>query len=176
MPADLGADDVEAVTSAVLDASRLLVAVSARSLGAAAESVTLPQFRLLVMLASHGETKLVTLAESLAVNPSTALRMVDRLVATGLVSRRTNPTSRREVLLRLTDAGKQIVDEVTRRRREEIAAIVARMPPRDRTGLVSVLRAFADAGGDPPDVETARDDVMLLGWGRGIPAQPSTGR
>lgn len=163
--ADRLPDDVVAVTSAVLTASRVLVAVSARSLAAAEETVTLPQFRLLVVLASHGETKLVTLAESLAVNPSTAMRMVDRLVASGFVDRRTNPSSRREVVLRLTGAGRQIVDDVTRRRREEIAAIVSRMPPRHRTGLVRALRAFAEAGGEPPAGETAREDMLMLGWG-----------
>ena len=78
-------EDVAAVTSAVLTASRLLVAVSLQSLTAAHERVTLPQFRMLVLLAGHGETNLVTLAERLVVNPSTALRMVDRL-ADGVLS------------------------------------------------------------------------------------------
>jgi MarR family len=72
-------DDATAVTSAVLAASRLMVAVSLRSLAAAEERVTLPQFRLLLLLDGHGETNLVTLAERLLVNPSTALRMVARL-------------------------------------------------------------------------------------------------
>jgi hypothetical protein len=93
-------DDVAALTSAVLTASRLLVAVSARSLAAAEERVTLPQFRMLVLLAAHGETNLVTLADRLVVNPSTALRMVDRLADAGFISRRVNPDSRRETLLR----------------------------------------------------------------------------
>jgi DNA-binding MarR family transcriptional regulator len=158
------ADDVAAVTSAVLTASRLLVAISARSLAAVEESVTLPQFRMLVVLASHGETNLAALAERLGVNPSTAMRMVDRLEAAGLASRRANPASRREVVLHLTAAGQQVVDEVTARRREEIAAVVARMPPEQRGGLVSALRAFADAGREPPAGETARGDVVLLGW------------
>jgi DNA-binding MarR family transcriptional regulator len=156
-------DDVTALTSAVLTASRLLVAVSARSLAAAEERVTLPQFRLLVLLATHGETNLVTLADRLVVNPSTALRMVDRLVDAGLVGRRVNPDSRRETLLRLTGAGRQIVDEVTTRRREEIASIVTRMSPKDRVGLVRALRAFADAGGEPPTDERERD-LVPLGW------------
>jgi DNA-binding MarR family transcriptional regulator len=156
-------DDVIALTSAVLTASRLLVAVSARSLAAAKERVTLPQFRLLVLLATHGETNLVTLADRLVVNPSTALRMVDRLADGGFVSRRVNPDSRRETLLRLTGAGLQIVDEVTVRRREEIAAIVTRMSPRDRVGLVRTLRAFAEAGGEPPTEERERD-LVPLGW------------
>lgn len=155
--------DVEAVTSAVLTASRLLVAVAARSLAVAEERVTLPQFRMLVVLASHTETKLVTLAELLAVNPSTAMRMVDRLAAAGLVSREVNPESRRELVLRLTDAGRQIVDRVTAYRRTEIAAIVARMPAEQRTGLVTALRAFTEAGGEPPADGAARE-IAPLGW------------
>ncbi len=156
-------DDVTALTSAVLTASRLLVAVSARSLAAAEERVTLPQFRMLVLLSTHGESNLVTLADRLVVNPSTALRMVDRLADAGFVSRRVNPDSRRETLLRLTDAGQQIVDEVTARRREEIAAIITRMSPKDRVGLVRALRAFAAAGGEPSTDERERD-LVPLGW------------
>jgi len=46
------ADDV--VVDAVLSASRTLVAVAERSLGAAAEETTLAQYRALVVLASRG--------------------------------------------------------------------------------------------------------------------------
>jgi DNA-binding MarR family transcriptional regulator len=157
-------DDATAITSAVLAASRLMVAVSLRSLAAAEERVTLPQFRLLLLLDGHGETNLVTLADRLLVNPSTALRMVDRLANRGLISRRVNPDSRREVLLRLTAPGQRIVDEVTARRREEIAAIVARMPVRARAGLVTAMRSFAIAGGESADEQADRGSVRL-GWG-----------
>ncbi|GAA4629649.1 MarR family transcriptional regulator [Actinoallomurus vinaceus] len=162
-PEPASMEDVDAVTSAVSTASRLLVAISARSLASVGERVTLPQFRLLVVLATHEETKLVTLAEDLAVNPSTAMRMVERLVAAGLVSRRTNPASRREVLLRPTESGRRLVEEVTARRREEIAAIVAAMPADHRAGLVDALRAFTDAG-DEPAVGGPVRDAVPLGW------------
>jgi DNA-binding MarR family transcriptional regulator len=152
-------DDVAALTSAMLTASRLLGAVSLRSLAAGHERVTLPQFRTLVLLADHGEINLAKLAERMAVNPSTALRMVDRLVTRGLVSRRVNPDSRREVLLELTGPGRRIVDRVTARRREEIAAIVTRMTVNDRAGLVKVIRAFAAAGNEPLAAKGARDPV-----------------
>ena len=143
------ADDVDAVTTAVLTASRVLVAVSARSLGAVQETVTLPQFRALVVLSNRGPSKLVALAEELAVNPSTAMRMVDRLATAALIDRQVNPDNRREVILRLTSAGRRVVDEVTASRRREIAGIVARMPKRHRGGLVAALRAFAEASGEP---------------------------
>ncbi|MGW4939694.1 MarR family transcriptional regulator, partial [Streptomyces sp. NPDC004166] len=73
-------DDVDAVTRAVLTASRLLVSVSARSLAEVEERITLPQFRMLVVLALQGATKLVALADLLQVAPSAAMRMVDRLI------------------------------------------------------------------------------------------------
>ncbi|MBD2898077.1 MarR family transcriptional regulator [Spirillospora sp. NPDC000708] len=154
--ADGGADEV---TSALLTASRLLVAISARSLAAVEDAVTPPQFRLLVVLSAQGPAKLVTLAGLLEVNPSTALRMVDRLAAAGLVDRRASPASGREVRIQLTAAGRAIVGDVTARRRADIAAVVSRMPPEQRRALVAALRAFNDAGGEPPVRNLAR-----LGW------------
>lgn len=157
------ANDVEAVTAAVMTASRLLVAISARSLAAVEDRITLPQYRMLVVLANAGETKLVTLAEQLAVNPSTAMRMIDRLTSAGLTQRRVNPTNRRETLLRLTEDGRQIVDHVTAQRRKEIATIVAQMPVAQRAGLVTTLRAFSAAGKEP-SVDGSFRDLLLFGW------------
>ncbi|MGW5260291.1 MarR family winged helix-turn-helix transcriptional regulator [Microbispora sp. NPDC004025] len=151
-------DDLEAVTVAVLTASRVLVAVSARSLAAAEDRVTLPQFRMLLVV-GQGETKLVTLAEKLGVNPSTAMRMADRLAVAGLLEREVNPLNRRETLLRLTDNGRRIVDEVTARRKEEIAAILTRLPASRRQALIVAMREFNEAAGEPP----ARI-AFPLGW------------
>jgi DNA-binding MarR family transcriptional regulator len=141
---------VDAVTDAVLTASRLLVAVSARSIAAVDDSITLAQFRLLVVLSTRDEQKVADLADALGVNPSSATRAVDRLTEAGLVDRQVNPRSRRETQISLTRAGRRVVREVTRRRREEIAAIVARMPRTHQSGLVRALAAFSAAGGEPP--------------------------
>lgn len=154
------AGDVDAVTTALLTASRLLVAVSARSLAAVEDRVTLPQFRTLVVLATRSPMNLIGLADLLEVNPSTATRMTDRLAAAGLLQRDANPDSRREIVLRLTAEGQQIVHDVTALRRRAIADIVAQMPVAQRAGLVSALRAFAEAGGEPP----AGPDLHPLGW------------
>jgi DNA-binding MarR family transcriptional regulator len=142
-------DDVDAMTDAVLTASRLLVAVSARSIGAVDEAITMPQFRLLVVLDGRGPLKLTTLAEHLGVNPSTVTRMVDRLVVADLVSREANPASRRELVVSLSDEGAAVVREVMRRRRAEITRIVSRMAPSARRGLVRALNAFTEAGDEP---------------------------
>ncbi|WP_128381241.1 MarR family winged helix-turn-helix transcriptional regulator [Streptomyces cavernae] len=157
-------DDVDVVTRAVLTASRLLVAVSARSLAAVEEGVTLPQFRMLVVLSTRGATKLVTLADLLQVAPSTAMRMVDRLIAAGLADRQTNPDNRRETLLRLTEEGRRTVEHVTARRRAEIAEIVERLTPGQRAALIEALTAFNEAGAEPPAPAADDPEVYPLGW------------
>ncbi|MGY0019901.1 MarR family winged helix-turn-helix transcriptional regulator [Streptomyces sp. YJ-C3] len=159
-------DDVDAVTRAVLTASRVLVAVSARSLAEVEDGVTLPQFRMLVVLSSRGATKLVALAELLGVAPSTAMRMVDRLIAVGLADRQINPANRRETLLRLTDEGRRTVADVTARRRQEIASIVERLAPQQRTALIDALTDFNRAGGEPSAPSLGEGaDLYPLGWG-----------
>lgn len=159
-----GTDDVDAVTRAVLTASRLLVAVSARSLAEVEERVTLPQFRMLVVLSTRGATKLVTLADLLQVAPSTAMRMIDRLIAAGLADRQTNPDNRRETLLQLTEEGRRAVEDVTARRRTEIAAIVERLAPKQRAALVEALTAFNEAGGEPLVPASDDPEPHPLGW------------
>ena len=138
-------ETVEEVTAALMETSRLFVAISARSLAATDPTLTLPQLRTLVVLHSHGAGKLAALAAALEVNASTALRMVDRLQAVGLVDRQTNPANRREVVLRLTPAGRRLVDDVLAHRSEEIGTIVTRLPADQRTGLVKSLRALIEA-------------------------------
>jgi DNA-binding MarR family transcriptional regulator len=128
-PSDADAEhSVDELVTALLTASRVLVGVSARSLAEVEETVSVSQFRVLVVLAGHGDTRLNDLASRLGVGASTALRAVDRLVAAGLVHRRENPANRREVVISLTGRGQAAVDEVTGRRRTAIAAIVQQMP------------------------------------------------
>jgi DNA-binding MarR family transcriptional regulator len=137
--------------------------VSARSLAAAAERVTLPQYRLLAVLDAHGDAKLVKVAERLGVNPSTAMRMLDRLIVAGLATRQSNPGNRRETMLRLTPEGRALVERVTAVRHREISAIVERLTAEQRAALVGGLTAFTEAGGAPavPDDDA---EPYPLGW------------
>ncbi|AWV47426.1 marR family transcriptional regulator [Mycobacterium leprae Kyoto-2] len=144
--ADESLDDI---TDALLTASRLLVAVSAHSIGQVDETITFPQFRTLVILSNRGPVNLATLAGLLGVQPSATGRMVDRLVAARLIDRLPHPTSRRELLVALTKRGREVVRRVTAQRRVEIARIVEKMPPSERLGLVRALTAFSTAGGEP---------------------------
>ena len=145
-----GAADPAAV-DAVLTASRSLIAVATRSLGAAAEETTIAQYRALVVLASRGAQRMVDLAEALDVAPSTAGRMCDRLVRKGLIRRHRARTDRRAVLVSVTAAGRQVVDQATARRRALIEDILRRLPAGTQHAVAEALRAFADAAGEVPD-------------------------
>ena len=142
-------DSLDAITDALLTASRLLVAVSARSIAEVDETITIPQFRTLVILSNEGPINLATLAGLLDVQPSTIGRMVDRLVSAGLIDRKPHPTSRRELVAGLTARGRAVVKRVTANRRDELARVVEKMPQRERRGLVRALTAFTAAGGEP---------------------------
>lgn len=142
----------------VLRASRALVAVAARSLAQVADDVTLAQYRALVEVASRGPLGAAELAAALRVDRSTATRMCDRLLRKGLVSRRRLTDDRRAVRISLTQAGRELVAEVSRRRREEIERIVGRMPAADRPRMIQALHAFAAAAGEVPE------QSWTLGW------------
>ncbi|MGA4843681.1 MarR family winged helix-turn-helix transcriptional regulator [Streptomyces sp. G45] len=140
-----GTDDV---VSMVMAASRLVIGLSARALVEVDETLSLAQLRTLVALEGCGPVKLAVLADVLGVNSSTALRAVVRLEGAGLVDRRTNPDSRREVVLSLTAQGEDVVERVLAHRRREVEALVEGVPPQVRAGLVAGLRALIEAAGD----------------------------
>ena len=59
---------------------------------------------------------------------------------------------------RSPQSGAELVAEVSRRRRAEIATIVERMPNAHRRPVVDALRAFAEAAGEVPEQDWS------LGW------------
>jgi DNA-binding MarR family transcriptional regulator len=156
------AEHIEAVRLA----SRVLVAVTAQSLASVEDRVTLPQYRILVILASRGPQTMGSVAQSLGVTPSAATRMCDKLVSAGLIHRSDDPADRRYLVLRLTTDGHQLVQSVIDQRSAAIATVLAKMPPRLCDDLLPALRAFADAAGEVPERQ-----VWTLGWTTDEPEQ-----
>lgn len=150
--------DAHLAADATVTASRALLGIIARSLAPALEKVTLPQFRVLVVLSTSGALRMGALAELLGVNISTFSRAADRLVTGGWAARTENPLSRREILLELTDQGRILVEAVTGHRRRLIAHVLNGMSASDRAALARSLDAFADAAGEPQIA-----DLLVLG-------------
>lgn len=135
-----------------------MVAVAIRSLADLDEDVTLPQYRALVTLSTRGPQRAADLATSLDVTPSTASRMVERLVRKHLVRRTRTRDDRRTLRIHLTDTGRDVIAQVTDLRRAEIEHILQQMPSRGRQALAVALRTFATAAGEAPQQDWA------LGW------------
>jgi DNA-binding MarR family transcriptional regulator len=159
-------DDAERLTDALLDVSRALVAVAARSLADIDDQMTLPEVRALVVLHRVGPLPVTLLAERVGVHQSTATRIAARLRRRDLVGTDKDREDRRLTVVRLTPAGRSLVDGVVERRRAEIAAVVRRLPDADIRGAHAALAAFADAlqGGAPSDPSPTHASAATGTW------------
>ncbi|WP_062287711.1 MarR family winged helix-turn-helix transcriptional regulator [Demequina phytophila] len=144
-------------TSATLVASRALLGIVARSLAPALSEVTVPQFRVLVVLSTAGPLRMGDLAERIGIHPSTLTRTVERLQHGGWITRAESPESRREVRVDLSESGAELVSTVTERRRALLHEVLDSVAPEDREAVRRGMEAFARAAGEPD----ARDLLEL---------------
>ena len=111
--------------------------------------ISIVQLRALTVLRGLREANLGRLAEGMGVTVSTASRLVDRLVAAGLVDRRPSPHSRRELALTLAAAGRDLLDRYDEQRLEELRAGLDVLTGDARAVAVAVLGDYASAIGAP---------------------------
>lgn len=120
-------------------ATRDLVGVALRSLSALGGIVSLPQFRLLLVLYERGRLPSTQAADALGLVGSSVTRLADRLVAAGYVVRGSDPTNRSVVTLDLTRSGRALVRKAIARRRAELSRVLAQMDPTTRASCAHGL-------------------------------------
>lgn len=98
---------------------------------------------------------LTALAERLGIGLPTASRLCDRLEAAGMLERTCHPHKRREVQLRLTAPGRQVLSDVTGRRVQALAFALEEMEPAERAALRRGLKALRRA----QDSQLSRPEV-----------------
>lgn len=74
--------------------------------------LTLPQFKMLVVISHFEASTLNQIAEQLGIGEPAASYLVDRLVQTKLVERTENPEDRRRVSIRASTEGKALLDRL----------------------------------------------------------------
>lgn len=95
----------------------------------------------LYMLVSRGAMPMSRLADQLHVSLPNVTGIVERMVEKGLVERTRPEDDRRVVQVRITDAGRQVLDEIDTVKRQEMANVICRLTPEQQD---RALRAFTD--------------------------------
>lgn len=139
-----------ATEEGLLEAARVLMRISLHAADGVGD-VSVVQLRALTVLDHLGAANLGDLADGMGVTPSTASRLVDRLVQAGFVDRRAAQHSRREISVQLTQHGR-----TTLQRYDDLR-----------------LAALQDAlGGLPPDrYDVALNGLVALGGTAAAPAR-----
>lgn len=127
----------------LLDGLRMALGISVRAADEL-DDVSPVQLRALTVLRENPRSNLVQLAEAMGVTVSTASRLVDRLVASHLATRKPSIQTRREVTLGLTRPGRSMLQRYDRIRLDSARACLAHMPMADRDRLVAALRVLVE--------------------------------
>ncbi|GAA2927304.1 MarR family winged helix-turn-helix transcriptional regulator [Streptomyces enissocaesilis] len=103
------------------------------------------QLRALTVLEGQDGVNLRALGEALGSRPSSVSRLCDRLEAAGLVERLPSATSRREVEVRMSRRGRDLLAEFRAFRVREIEAVLREIAPGELAALAEGLVAFRAA-------------------------------
>ena len=103
--------------------------------------ISMTQLHVMHLLEHHGEQAMSRLAETLDVSLSAATGLVDRVEERGFVERIRVPEDRRIVLVRITDAGRQMLEDVEVLRVGIIRQVLDEL---DESQLAGVASAMAD--------------------------------
>lgn len=110
-----------------------------------ASSLSIPQFRVLTFLSRMPGAPLAGVAEHLGVTRSTASALVDRLVRRQLVHRTEDPQERRCVVLTLTPAGAQHLQQAREAACAHMAKVLAGLSATDLLHVTAGLTLLSSA-------------------------------
>ena len=112
-------------------------------------NLTMAQLRTLFLIVRQEKATSRELATALGVTPANITGIVNRLVRHGLVSRKRNPRDRRVLLLRATEKGRGLVEEMQTSMQEKMMSqlpkILEVMSLEDISALVQALSGFVAA-------------------------------
>jgi DNA-binding MarR family transcriptional regulator len=121
-----------------------------------AHELTFAQMRLLFLLERHGPSPVGHVAEWFGVGLPAASGIIDRVEKHGLVERRHRLDDRRVVECSLTDAGRQLLDDITgiqRRRLRQLLSVLTEAELADFARLLSTVRDRVQAQRESPTTE-----------------------
>lgn len=123
--------------------------------------LTPTQYQALRFIALHDGACIRDLAASLHVSHPAAVKLVERLVASGLVVRSPCPEDRRRVCLGLSNLGQSVWNDVRARHQELVETALRRMGEESATRLLDLILSFVRASID--SVEQVKKVCLYCG-------------
>jgi DNA-binding MarR family transcriptional regulator len=115
--------------------------------------ISMTQLHVMHLLERHGEIAMSRLAEMLDVSDSAATGLIDRIEERGFVERIRVPEDRRIVLVRITAAGRQTLEDVETARTEVLGRVLDQLDPAQlesiATAMAALRVAFLASHADP---------------------------
>lgn len=135
----------------VLDVVPLVMRViRAEMRGHRTPDLSVPQFRALLYLQRHPGASLSAVSDHLGLTPPSTSKLVDGLVARGLLERRSSTTDRRRLMLAVTPSGASLLELARESTQAHLAEALARLDGDRRAAVLEAmqsLRALFGAGG-----------------------------
>lgn len=97
--------------------------------------ITAERFMVMFDLNMEPDRSLKELAQSLVISPSSLSVMINSMVEQGVVTRLTDPTDRRRVVLRLSEKGYELFQMADDQLVERFEAYLTQLPEKDRDDL-----------------------------------------
>jgi len=112
--------------------------------------LTVPQFVTLAAIEEFPESRerMGKIAEAAHQCSATMTGIIDRLALIGLVERQYNREDRRSVLVELTDAGRNKIQEVKAARTERLARLLSNVEPAMRENMFQIIDGYIQALGE----------------------------
>jgi DNA-binding MarR family transcriptional regulator len=107
-------------------------------------NISIPQYTLLSFLNQSSGVTMSHLAELMEHTSPATTGLVDRLVSAGLVERFGNPTDRRQVLVKITEKGKELVEKIKANIVTKIVEISKDLEEEDVRAWVRIYRTIVD--------------------------------
>ncbi len=137
-------EELEALSALIPRLAGAIRRFMARDL--AGYGLTAPQcMALMVLDSAEGCARMGMLAEGARQSSAAMTGIVDRLCERGLVERQRDPKDRRSVVVRLTDAGKELLRRIREEQQERMRAVFLRLSPQERRQLRAAVEALIAA-------------------------------
>jgi len=107
--------------------------------------LSISQCYALEVVFEHGPITMSELAHTLFLEASTVTRIIDRLVAAGLVERTPSSTDRRVCRVSVTDSGRQLVLRIRDALIDEHVRVLRQVPAESREAVITALDHLLDA-------------------------------